>query len=301
MYRITCMKIAISGSSGLIGGALVPALEADGHETIRLVRREATTAAEASWDPTSGIVDLAALGGVDAIVHLAGENIGQRWTSSTKRAVRESRVDGTRAIAQAVAVLDPTPVLVSASAIGFYGSRGDELLTEASSRGTGFLADVVEAWEDAARPAHDAGARVVHLRQGIVLSRHGGALQKLLTPFKLGVGGRVGSGKQWWSWIGLADAVAAYRFALGTELEGPVNVTAPNPVTNTEFVKALGRALGRPSILPLPSFAVSLAFGQMGREMLLDGQRVLPERLEQAGFDFAQPTLDAAMAAALGD
>ncbi len=293
------MKIAVTGSSGLIGRALVSALEEDAHETVRLVRREATTAGEASWDPTSGIVDVAALAGVDAIIHLAGETIGQRWTSSTKRAVRESRVDGTRSIAQAVAALDPTPVLVCASAIGFYGDRGDEILTESSSLGTGFLADVVEAWEDAAQPARDAGARVVHLRQGIVLSRQGGALQRLLTPFKLGVGGRVGSGKQWWSWIGLEDVVAAYRFALEAELEGPVNVTSPNPATNAEFVKALGRALGRPAIFPLPSFAVSLAFGQMGREMLLGGQRVLPERLARAGFDFTQPTLDAALAAAL--
>lgn len=293
------MKIAVTGSSGLIGGALVAALEGDGHQTVRLVRRESTTVGEASWDPGSGIVDVAALADVDAIVHLAGETIGQRWTSSRKRAVLESRVAGTRAIAEAVAALHPTPVLVCASAVGFYGNRGDEILTEASSRGTGFLADVVEAWEDAAQPARDAGARVVHLRQGIVLSRQGGALQKLLTPFRLGVGGRVGSGKQWWSWIGLEDTVAAYRFVLDAELEGPVNVTAPNPATNAEFVKALGRALGRPSVFPLPSFAVSLGFGQMGREMLLDGQRVLPERLEQAGFDFAHPTLDAAMAAAL--
>jgi hypothetical protein len=293
------MKIAVTGSSGLIGGALVAALAQDGHQLVRLVRREATASDEASWDPGSGIVDVAALAGVDAIVHLAGETIGQRWTSARKRAVLESRVDGTRAISEAVAALDPTPVLVCASAVGFYGNRGDEILTEASAHGTGFLADVVEAWEHAAQPARDAGARVVHLRQGIVLSRRGGALQRLLTPFKLGVGGRVGNGKQWWSWIGLDDTVAAYRFVLDRELEGPVNATAPNPATNADFVKALGRALGRPSIFPLPSFAVSLGFGQMGREMLLDGQRVLPERLTQAGFEFAHPTLDAAMAAAL--
>lgn len=293
------MQIAITGASGLIGRALVPALEGDGHEIVRLVRREATTAAEASWDPASGIVDVAALAGVDAVVHLAGETIGQRWTSSTKRKVLDSRVEGTRAIAEAVAALDPTPVLLCASAIGFYGNRGDEILTEASPRGSGFLADVVEAWERAAQPARDAGARVVHLRQGIVLSRQGGALQKLLTPFKLGVGGRIGGGRQWWSWVGLEDTVGAYRLALAGELEGPVNVTAPSPVTNAEFVRALGRALHRPSIVPLPSFAVSLGFGQMGREMLLDGQRVLPERLEQAGFDFQHPTIDAAMTAAL--
>ena len=293
------MRIAITGASGLIGRALAPALEGDGHELVRLVRREAATAAEASWDPASGIVDVAALAGVDVVVHLAGETIGQRWTSSTKRKVLDSRVEGTRAIAEAVAALDPTPVLLCASAVGFYGNRGDEILTEASPRGSGFLADVVEAWERAAQPARDAGARVVHLRQGIVLSRQGGALQKLLTPFKLGVGGRIGGGRQWWSWVGLEDTVGAYRLALAGELEGPVNVTAPSPVTNAEFVQALGRALHRPSIVPLPSFAVSLGFGQMGREMLLDGQRVLPERLEQAGFDFQHPTIDAAMTAAL--
>jgi uncharacterized protein (TIGR01777 family) len=234
-------------------------------------------------------------------VHLAGETIGQRWTSATKQRVLESRVEGTRVIAEAVAALDPAPVLLCASAIGYYGNRGDEIVTESSPRGSGFLADVVEAWEQAARPARDAGARVAHLRQGIVLSRDGGALQRLLTPFKLGVGGRVGSGRQWWSWVGLDDVVGAYRFALETELEGPVNVTSPNPATNAEFVKAVGRALGRPAVLPLPSFAVSAAFGQMGREMLLEGQRVLPERLTQAGFTFAHPALDEALAAALGD
>lgn len=293
------MRIAITGASGLIGSALVPALESDGHEVLRLVRREAEEPGEVSWDPESGIVDTAALGGIGAVVHLAGESIGQRWTSATKQRVLDSRVSGTRAIAQAVATLDPTPVLVSASAIGYYGNRGDETLTESSPRGTGFLADVVEAWEQAAQPARDAGARVVHLRQGIVLARRGGALQRLLTPFKLGVGGRVGSGRQWWSWIGLEDVVRAYQFVLEAQVEGPVNLTAPNPATNADLVKALGRALGRPAVLPLPSFAVSIAFGQMGREMLLEGQRVLPERLTEAGFTFAHPSLDEALAAAL--
>jgi uncharacterized protein (TIGR01777 family) len=295
------MRIATTGASGLIGSALVPALESDGHEVVRLVRREAHGPDEASWDPETGSVDTAALAGVDVVVHLAGETIGQRWTSATKQRVLESRVEGTRVIAEAVAALDPAPVLLCASAIGYYGNRGDEIVTESSPRGSGFLADVVEAWEQAARPARDAGARVAHLRQGIVLSRDGGALQRLLTPFKLGVGGRVGSGRQWWSWVGLDDVVGAYRFALETELEGPVNVTSPNPATNAEFVKAVGRALGRPAVLPLPSFAVSAAFGQMGREMLLEGQRVLPERLTQAGFTFAHPALDEALAAALGD
>jgi uncharacterized protein (TIGR01777 family) len=295
------MRIATTGASGLIGSALVPALESDGHEVVRLVRREAHGPDEASWDPETGSVDTAALAGVDVVVHLAGETIGQRWTNATKQRVLESRVEGTRVIAEAVAALDPAPVLLCASAIGYYGNRGDEIVTESSPRGSGFLADVVEAWEQAARPARDAGARVAHLRQGIVLSRDGGALQRLLTPFKLGVGGRVGSGRQWWSWVGLDDVVGAYRFALETELEGPVNVTSPNPATNAEFVKAVGRALGRPAVLPLPSFAVSAAFGQMGREMLLEGQRVLPERLTQAGFTFAHPALDEALAAALGD
>lgn len=293
------MRIAVTGASGLIGSALLPALREAGHEPVALVRREPSGPEEIGWDPEAGTVDLAGLEGVGAIVHLAGENIGQRWTSSVKRRVLESRVNGTRTIAEAVAALDPVPVLVCASGIGYYGNRGDEILTEESSRGNGFLAEVAEAWEQAADPAREAGARVAHLRHAIVLSRDGGALQKLLTPFRLGGGGRVGSGTQWWAWISLDDTVAAYLHVLRSELEGPVNATSPNPTTNAHFVKALGRALHRPTVLPLPAFAVRAGLGEMGREMLLEGQRALPARLLDDGFAFSHPTIDAALAAAL--
>ena len=293
------MKIAVTGSSGLIGTALTPALTAAGHELVHLVRRDASAPDEANWDIAAQTIDEAALQDVDAIVHLAGENIGQRWSSAVRRRVLGSRVEGTRLIAETAARLPHGPTLLCASAIGFYGSRGDETVDESSDRGTGFLADVVEAWEGAAEPARAAGLRTVHLRQGIVLAKQGGALQRMLLPFKLGGGGRVGSGRQWWSWVSLDDAVAAYLFALEQPLDGPVNVTAPGSVTNTEFVKALGRALHRPTILPLPGFAVRGAFGQMGEEMLLEGQRVAPAKLEAAGFTFGQPDIDSGLAHAL--
>jgi uncharacterized protein (TIGR01777 family) len=294
------MRLAISGSTGLIGSAVVAAAAEAGHEVRALVRRPAADPSEISWDAAAGSVDLDALAGVDAVIHLAGENIGARWTEARRRSVLASRVEGTRTIAEAIAQLDPRPALVCASAIGYYGDRVDEILTEESSRGSGFLADVVEAWEQAAQPARAAGARVVHLRNGIVLASEGGALAKLLTPFRLGLGGRVGAGSQWWSWIGLADTAAAYLHAATHALEGVVNVTAPTPVTNAQLVKALGRALHRPTVLPLPGFAVRAAFGQMGQEMLLEGQRVLPARLLDEGFAFAHPTVDEALAAALG-
>lgn len=293
------MRIAVTGASGLIGTALRVAAERAGHETLALVRRPARDATEIGWDPAGGVVDLERLEGIDAIVHLAGENIGQRWTGAVRRRVLESRVEGTRTIAKAVAALHPTPALLCASGIGYYGDRGDEILTEASARGSGFLPEVAEAWEQAADPARAAGARVVHFRHAIVLSREGGALRKLLTPFRLGLGGRVGSGKQWWSWIGLPDTVSAYLFALERDLEGPINATAPNPTTNAEFVKALGRALHRPAALPLPALAVRVGLGAMGREMLLEGQRALPQRLLEAGFTFEHPTVDDALQAAL--
>jgi hypothetical protein len=265
-----------------------------------LVRRPASGPGEAWWDPAAGAIDVAALEGVDVIVNLAGENMGQRWTAGVRERVLRSRVDGTRLLAETVASLDPRPVLVCASAVGFYGDRGDEELTEASSRGSGFLADVADAWERAADPAREAGARVVHLRQGLILGRHGGVLARLLPPFRLGLGGRVGSGLQWWSWISLDDAVAGYLRALGQELEGPVNLTAPAPARCRELVKALGDALHRPTVLPLPAVAVKLAFGRMGEEMLLGGQRVLPARLERDGLAFAHPNLPEALSAALG-
>jgi uncharacterized protein (TIGR01777 family) len=287
------MKLALSGASGLIGSALAPALRDAGHEVITLVRGEAVGPGEARWDPRAGTIDRPALAGVEAIVHLAGENIGRRWTRKTRERVLGSRVDGTRLLAEAAAALEPRPAaLVCASAVGYYGDRGDEVLTEHSSRGSGFLADVVDAWERAAEPARAAGIRTVHLR-------HGGALQKLLTPFKLGLGGRVGSGRQWWSWVGLEDVVRSYLFALDHELEGPVNVSAPGIVTNRELTSALGRALHRPTVFPLPALAVKALFGQMGEEMLLGGQRTEPAALTAAGFAFRQPEIEAALEQAL--
>ena len=295
------MRIALTGSSGLIGTALAEALDDAGHDLVRLVRGDAAGPNEAHWDIERGSIDAAALQGVGAIVHLAGENIGQRWTDETRKAVLDSRVEGTRLVAETAAALPGRPVLLCASATGFYGDRGDEIVDESSVPGQGFLAEVVEAWEAAAEPARAAGLRTVHLRQGIVLSKHGGALERLLTPFKLGTGGRVGDGRQWWSWVSLADAVSAYLFALEQPLEGPVNVTAPGTVTNRDFTKALGRALHRPTIFPLPAAAVKVAFGQMGEEMLLAGQRVAPTRLEAAGFTFANPDIDSGLAAALAE
>lgn len=293
------MKVVVSGASGLIGSALVPALRARGHEVLRLVRRTPAAPDEIGWNPGAGELDIAALAGVDAIVNLSGENLGKRWTATRKREIRDSRVRSTDLLARAVAELDPRPVLVVASAVGFYGDRGDEILTEESSAGAGFLADVVQAWEAAADPAREAGARVVHLRQGIALSRRGGALKPMLLPFKLGVGGRVGSGRQWWSWIGIDDLVAAYARALETELDGAFNATAPNPATNAQFTRALGAALRRPTLLPVPAVGARALFGEMGEAMLLGGQRVLPARLLDAGFEFTAPTLDVGLARAL--
>ena len=293
------MRVVISGASGLIGSALVPGLRARGHDVVRLVRSEPAGPDEVRWDPATGDLDVAALAGVDAIVNLSGENLGKRWTAARKREILDSRVRSTDLLARTVAALDPRPVFAVASAVGFYGDRGDDVLTEESSAGAGFLADVVRAWEAAADPARTAGARVVHLRQGIALSKDGGALKPMLLPFKLGVGGRVGSGKQWWSWIGMDDLVAAYAHALEGEIDGPVNATAPNPATNEQFTKALGAALSRPTILPVPAFGARALFGEMGEAMLLGGQRVLPARLLDAGFEFTAPTLDVGLAQAL--
>ena len=293
------MRIAITGASGLIGTALTAALADAGHDLLHVVRHAPTGSAEVQWDVDAGTIDASALEGVEAIVHLAGENIGQRWSDEVRRRVLDSRVNGTRLIAETASGLAGRPVLVCASATGFYGDRGNEIVDEDSVPGQGFLAEVVEAWEAAAEPARAAGLRTVHLRQGIVLSRHGGALERLLTPFKLGTGGRVGNGRQWWSWVSLADTVSAYLFTLDHQLEGPVNVTAPGTVTNRDFTKALARALHRPAIFPLPAAAVKAAFGQMGEEMLLAGQRVAPRKLEAAGFTFAQPDIDSGLAAAL--
>jgi uncharacterized protein (TIGR01777 family) len=294
------MRVAVSGASGLVGSALVPALEDGGHEVLRLVRREPVGAHEVGWDPAGGTVDAAALEGVDAVVHLAGESIDRRWTAKRKDQIVVSRVRSTRLLAETVAELSPRPALVCASGVHYYGTSGDAVADESSPRGDGFLAGVVAAWEESAQPARDAGARVAHLRSALVLSRRGGALPRLVTPFRLGLGGRVGSGRQWWSWISLSDLVSAYRHAVEGDLEGPANASAPGAVRNEEFVKALGSVLHRPTVLPLPAFAVRMAFGQMGEELLLGGRRVAPHVLERRGFTFAHPTLDGALAHELG-
>jgi len=291
------MRVAVTGASGLVGSALIASLRDDHHEALRLVRGAATSADEISWEPAAGAIDAARLESVDALVHLAGEGIAEkRWSDEQKRKIRESRVVGTRLVAETVAKLARKPVLVCASAIGFYGARGDEELDESAAPGTGFLADVCRAWEAAADPARAAGVRVVHARLGVVLSKKGGALAKMLTPFQMGVGGKLGTGRQWMSWISLEDVALALRHALATSsLEGPTNVVAPNPVTNAEFTKLLGHALHRPTALPMPAFAARLAFGEMADALLLTGQRVVPKRLLASGFEFRDRTLAGAL------
>jgi uncharacterized protein (TIGR01777 family) len=294
------MRVVVGGASGLVGSALVPALRANGHDVLRLVRRPSTAADEVQWDPAAGALDRAALEGVEAIVNLSGENIGQRWTASRRREILASRTQATGLLARTAAALEPQPsVLVCAGGAGIYGDRGDEIVTEESELGSGFEADVVRAWEAAAEPARDAGIRVVNFRQGMVLSKAGGALQRMLLPFKLGVGGRVGSGKQWWTWVERGDVVAAYAFVLQADLAGAVNLCSPNPVTCTQFTDALGRALRRPTVLPAPAFAIRALWGEMGDNVLLRGRRALPARLLGAGFEFSAPTIDVALERAL--
>jgi uncharacterized protein len=295
------VKVAVSGASGFIGSALVPALAAEGHDVLRIVRREAHDATEIQWDPAARSVDRNALAGVNAIVHLAGANVGShRWTESRKREILDSHVDGTRLLAATAATLEPRPaVLVCAGGIDVYGGRGDEVLTEESALGAGFLAEVGQAKEAAVEPARVAGIRVVSFRQGIVLAKHGGALRRMLPFFRLGLGGRVASGKQWWSWVALDDVTAGYAFALTSELAGPVNLTAPNPVTNAQFTQALGNALHRPTILPAPELGVRALYGEMGVEVLIRRPRVLPARLLDVGFELSFPTIDVALNRAL--
>jgi uncharacterized protein (TIGR01777 family) len=288
------MRVAVTGASGLIGTALLPALREAGHDVTRLVRRAPVEPDEVEWNPTARTIDAAALEGVDAIVHLAGENLGRRWTSERRRRIRESRVNGTRLVAETVARLEPRPTLLAPSAVGFYGQRGDEELTESSAAGEGFLPDIVRAWEEAAEPARDAGARVVRFRQGMVLSSKAGALARMLLPYRLGVGGRVGSGRQWWSWVTIDDVVSAYLYALDRPLEGVYNLAA-RAVTNADFVRALGAVLHRPTVIPVPGLAIKLLWGEMGEEVLLGSQRVLSARLPEAGFAFAHPEIRAAL------
>lgn len=298
------MDIAITGSTGLIGEALRAALLADGHRVVRVVRRAATGADEIGWDPAAGRLDPADLTGLDAVVHLAGEGIAEkRWTAAQKERILTSRTAGTGLVARALAEAGAAgpKVLVAGSAIGWYGDRGDEVLTEASAPGTGFLADVCRQWEAAADPAREAGVRVAHARTGIVLDAGGGVLAKQLPLFKVGLGGRIGNGRQYMSWIAIEDEVAALRFLLDHELDGPVNLTAPTPVTNREFTEALGGALHRPTVVPVPGFGPKVLFGgELVDELLLASQRVRPERLLEVGFTFARPDLRPALDALLG-
>jgi uncharacterized protein (TIGR01777 family) len=288
------MKIAITGASGLVGAPLRSVLQTAGHACIGLVR----TGARPSWDPATGVVSPGALDGIDAVVHLAGENIaGGRWSVARKQRIRDSRVEPTRRLSETLARLATPPrVLIAASAIGYYGDRGDVMVDETTPAGSGFLPEVCRAWEAATDPAVEAGIRVVHLRTGIVLTAAGGALGKMLLPFKMGVGGVIGSGAQYMSWVAIDDLLGATLFSLTKEdVRGPVNVVAPAPVTNREFTRTLGRVLDRPTILPMPAFAARLAFGEMADALLLQGARVHPVALLDAGYQFAYPTLDGAL------
>lgn len=289
------MKIAVSGASGLIGSALTPLLREDGHTVVPLVRRPARDDGEISWDPVAHRLDPASLADVDAVVHLGGAGVGdKRWTSAYKKVVLSSRVDTTSTLADALAAAEPRPrVLLSGSAVGWYGDTGARVTDESGPRGTGFLADVCAAWEASTAAAQAAGVRVVHLRTGLVCSRHGGFLGRVLPLFKLGGGGRLGSGRQYWPWISLPDQIGAIRYLLTADhLRGPVNLTGPEPVTNAEFTRVLASVLGRPAALPVPGVALKLALGGFAEEGVLTGQRAVPGVLTGAGYTFTHPTLE---------
>lgn len=295
------MNVLISGATGLIGSALVPELEANGH-TITRLSRSRSGANTFRWDPSAGTIE-GDLEGTEAVVHLAGESIAQgRWSPDKKRRILDSRVQGTRLVAERIAALSTPPkVMVSTSAVGYYGDRGDEVLTEESTPGEDFLARVCREWEAAAEPARRAGIRVVHPRLGIVLSPQGGALGTTLPIFKLGGGGKIGSGRQWWSWVTLADVVGSIVHSLTEEtVEGPVNVGSPNPMTNAEYTKVLGKVLGRPTILPLPAPAARIMLGEVADALLLASQRMQPAKLEATGYSFRHPRLEGALRHLLG-
>jgi uncharacterized protein len=298
------MDVLISGASGLIGSALSRALSANGHRVLRLRRNAVTDGNDVGWEPDAGRIDAPALEALDAVVHLAGEGIGEkRWSDEQKRRILESRTRGTELLVGALATREQKPkVLVSASAIGYYGDRGDEELTEVSTPGRDFLANVCEQWEAATVPATDAGIRVVNVRTGIVLSRKGGALGRLLLPFKLGLGGRVGSGHQYMSWISIDDEIGAIQHAIDNgSLHGAMNATGPNPVTNAEFTSTLGNVLHRPTVLPTPLAPLKLIYGgELVESLLLFSQRVEPTKLRATGYEFRHPSLEAALRAVLG-
>jgi uncharacterized protein (TIGR01777 family) len=297
------MNILVSGSTGLVGAELVPALAGQGHVVTRLIRSGDAPGKTIRWDPEGGQLDTAALEGFDAVIHLAGESIASgRWNTAKKARIRESRVQGTRLLAERLAATSRTPrVLICASAIGYYGSRGDEIMTEASSTGSGFLAEVCRDWEAAPAPASAKGIRVVNCRFGVILSARGGALAKMLLPFRLGTGGKIGSGGQYMSWIAVDDAVGAIEHGLARDkVQGPINCVAPNPVTNLQFTKTLGRVLSRPTIIPMPAFAARLVFGEMADELLLSSTRVQPSKLLETGYNFRWPELEGALRHLLG-
>jgi len=290
------MKVAITGASGLVGTALTESFKADGI-TVAPVSRRPPKEGVISWSPSDGKIHADDFEGLDAVVHLAGENIAGRWNPALKQRIRESRVKGTDLLCRTLASLQNKPkVLVSASAIGFYGDQRPEPVDETAGIGEGFLAEVCNAWEKASKPAHAAGIRTANVRIGVVLSKNGGALKKMLTPFKLGGGGIVGSGKQVWSWVSINDVVGGIRHVIDNEtISGPINLTAPNASTNYEFTKALGHVLGRPTIIPAPAFALRLAFGEMADALLLSSSRVLPKKLQETGYQFTHETLEPAL------
>lgn len=290
--------VVVTGATGFIGTALVARLRAAGARVRRVTRGgDGRDPDDIVWDPMRDVLPARELDGADAVVNLAGAPIARRWTASRKRAIRESRRRGTELLARTLATLERKPrVLVSGSAVGYYGDRGDESLDETSAPGTDFLAQVAREWEEATAPAREAGVRVVLTRTGIVLGAHAGALEQLMLPFRFGVGGRIGSGRQWMSWIALDDELGAIEHALATDgLHGPANLVSPNPVTNTEFAATLGRVLGRPAAIPAPAFAVEMAFGEMARTTILAGQRAYPGALLRTGFHFRHPTLEQAL------
>jgi uncharacterized protein (TIGR01777 family) len=293
------LRILVSGSSGLVGSSVVRFLTRRGHSVVRLVRRPPLSG-EMQWDPAGGHLDPGQLEGIDAVVHLAGANIGARWTAARKQAIRESRAGSTRLLASTLSRLTRLPeVFISASAVGIYGNRGDEILTESSAippARSDFLVEVGREWEAAAEPARAAGIRLVLLRSGLVLTPSGGVLGRMLPAFRIGLGGRLGSGHQWMSWIAMDDALGVIHHALTTKgLSGPINATAPNPVTNSEFTATLARVLRRPALLPVPAPALRLAFGEMADVALLGGARAIPARLVQSGYQFRHPQLEGAL------